>query len=262
VDAHTIAALVPILRTGAGYIESAIFDTAGARLDGHALLQGFLAGMRAAGGRVITNRSLERARHSDGLWIVDTANESFAAPVLINAAGAWADEVARRAGLCGVGLVPKRRTVVTFDGPPGVDVAGWPFVRSIDESLYFTPESGALLLSPADETPSEPCDAQPDELDVATAVDRFEHVTTMQVPRLRSRWAGLRTFAPDRAPVVGFDPAAPGFFWFAGQGGVGLQTAPALSELGESLITRRPIPARLAAYGMDAHTLSPARLRV
>ena len=138
-------------------------------------------------------------------------------------------------------------------------VNSWPFVNDIDEQFYFKPEGGSLFLSPADETPTEPGDAQPDEWDVATAVDRVQSATTLQIDRLKARWAGLRTFATDRTPVVGFAKQAEGFFWLAGQGGYGIQTSPALSRAAAALALGLPLPEDLLQAGVRAEEMSPSR---
>jgi D-arginine dehydrogenase len=154
-----------------------------------------------------------------------------------------------------LGLEPKRRTIITFDGPEGVDLSGWPFAKTVGDELYFAPESGRLFASPMDEVPTDPCDAQPDDYEVALAADRIEARTTMRVRRIVHKWAGLRTFAPDRMPVAGFAGGAEGFFWLAGQGGFGLQTSPVMAAAAASLITGSPWP--LGSVGVKE--LSPAR---
>src|SRR6218665_1183488 len=141
-----------------------------------------------------------------------------------------------------VGVVPKRRTAVLIGVPGGVAAQRWPAAVHVRETFYFKPDAGLLLLSPADETPSPPCDAQPDEFDVALAVDRFETASGAPVRRLRSRWAGLRSFGADRSPVVGFDAGAPGFFWLVGQGGYGIQTAPAMARAACALAQGERLP--------------------
>ena len=236
-DAAQLQRRLPILRTGAGALTAGVFDPEGYRIDGHALLQGYLGALRRHGGQLIASAPVTHAEYSDSRWHVHTARGEFVAPVIVNAAGAWADELAGRCDVAPAGLTAMRRSVVTFNLPEGMDARDWPFVKCVAESFYFVGEAGGLLLSPADETPSPPTDARPEELDVAIAIDRFEAVTDISVTRLTSRWAGLRTFAADRLPVVGFDRHAPGFFWLAGQGGAGLQTSPALSELAAHLVT-------------------------
>jgi len=163
-------------------------------------------------------------------------------PVVVNAAGAWADAVARLASVEPLGLEPKRRTIITFDAPPGTDLDRLPFAKTVGDELYFAPESGRLFASPMDEVLSDPVDAQPDEFEVALAAYRMEERTTVKVERIHSRWAGLRTFAPDRHPVAGFASGVEGFFWLAGQGGFGLQTSPAIARVVASLIAGEPWP--------------------
>jgi D-arginine dehydrogenase len=255
-DERGIAQLCPLLKTGIGGALHGIADRNGIRLDPHAMLQGFSRQLRARGGEVRTGACLRSARRLGGCWDVRTERgDSFSAPVLVNAAGAWADAVAERSGVAPLGLAPLRRTIITFDAPAGTRLEGLPFAKTIGDGLYFAPEGGRLFASPMDEVPTGPCDAQPDEYQVALASQRMEERTTVTVARIHSRWAGLRTFAPDRQPVVGFAPDADGFFWLAGQGGAGLQTSPAIAGMVRSLIagTDWPTPAVSPAQ------LSPAR---
>ena len=158
-----------------------------------------------------------------------------------------------------VGLVPKRRTAFTFDPPANVSVESWPLTLDADEEFYFKPEAGRVLGSPADETPIEPCDVQPEELDIAVAADRIQKATRLTVARILSRWAGLRSFVADKTPVVGFDPNVEGFFWLAGQGGYGIQTSPSMGRITASLATGTGMPDDLAALGVTEAALSPAR---
>ncbi|MCL4673908.1 MAG: FAD-binding oxidoreductase, partial [Sphingomonadaceae bacterium] len=189
-----------------------------------------------------------------------TPGQSYAAKVVVNAAGAWADNVASLAGVAPVGIRPLRRTVITFDVEQ--DVSGWPFTKTVGPGFYIEPEGrGRLLACPMDEHPSEPCDAQPEEEDIALAAWRVEQATTLAIPRLASKWAGLRSFTPDRLPIAGFDPAAPGFFWLAGQGGFGLQTSPAMALAAEALACGLDWPEELRAVEVAPDDLSPARLR-
>jgi D-arginine dehydrogenase len=196
-----------------------------------------------------------------GLWRLETTAGPAEAPMVIDAAGAWADDVAGLAGLSPVGLAPLRRTAITIAAPDGFDPRPWPMVIAADESVYFKPDAGRILVSPADETPSDPCDAQAEEEDVALAAWRFEEMTGRAVRRIESRWAGLRTFAPDRTPVVGPDPEAEGFFWLAGQGGYGFQTAPALARLTAALVLGEVLPADLAGIEGLAAAVNPGRFR-
>jgi len=174
--------------------------------------------------------------------VATEGGEEFSASILVNAAGSWADAIARLAGVSELGLQPLRRTIVTFDAPPGIDLDALPFAKTIGDELYFAAESGRLFASPMDEVPSEPTDAQPDEYEVALAAHRMEERTTVKVDRIHSRWAGLRTFTPDRHPVVGFAADADNFFWLAGQGGFGLQTSPAMARIAAALIAGDPWP--------------------
>lgn len=249
--------LVPVLRPD--YVAAAMFEPESMDLDANAIHQGFLRGLRARGGRAVTGAEVVTIEPANGGWRVTTSAAAFTAPVLVNAAGAWADVLARLAGVPPVGLVPKRRTAVTFDPLEGSAIAGWPMVTDAEEQFYFKPDAGRILASPADETPCDPCDAHPDELDIAIAIDRIEQVTTLTVRRLHSKWAGLRSFVADKTPVVGFDPAAEGFFWLAGQGGYGIQTSPTMGRLAAALATGRGMPADLVARGITEAALSPTR---
>jgi D-arginine dehydrogenase len=178
---------------------------------------------------------------------------------VVNAAGAWADEVARLAHVRPIGLQPLRRTALLFS-PEGQDARRWPMVMDIGEQLYFRPDAGRLLASPEDETPVTPGDARPDELDVAVCVERIERATSLRVRRVEHRWAGLRSFVRDRGPVVGFAPDAPGFFWLAGQGGFGILSAPALGSAAAALATGRPLPPEIVEQDVRLEQLAPARL--
>lgn len=253
----TILELCPVLRVGEGGAVSAIIDRNGIRLDPHALLQGYAGKLRRAGGSVVTSARAASIRRTGATWEVETERgERFSAPVLVDAAGSWADAVASMAGVVALGIEPKRRTIITFDPPTGVEASGWPFAKTVGDELYFAPESGRLFASPMDEVPTGPCDAQPDDFEVALAAHRVEERTTMKVSRIVHKWAGLRTFAPDRNPVAGFAPEADGFFWLAGQGGFGLQTSPMMAAATASLICGAPWP----LADVTAEKLSPGRL--
>lgn len=230
----------------ADYAVAGILDDEAQDIDVDAIFQGYLRGFRAKGGSLLVDAPVKSLEAKDGQWRIRAGQHELTAPVVVNAAGAWADVVAGLAGLGPLGLVPKRRTALIVPPPEGFEVTGWPVVDDIDEEFYFRPDAGKLFCSPADETPSEPCDAQPEELDIAIAVDRIEKVIPLNVRRIEHSWAGLRTFAPDRTPIVGFDQRTKGFFWLAGQGGYGIQTAPALSELAALLVQGRQAPADLA----------------
>jgi D-arginine dehydrogenase len=255
-DGPALEALVPILRPG--LFTGGLFDDRGGDLDVDAYLQAALRAARGRGSRIESGARVTALARRDGLWQAETARGAFAGRVVVNAAGAWADELAALAGLAPVGLEPKRRTAILVPAPAGYESAGWPLAVDVEESFYFKPDAGALLISPADETPSAPCDAAPEELDVAIAVDRFETATTHAVRRVSHRWAGLRTFAPDRTPVVGEDQSAPGFFWLAGQGGYGVQTAPGMAAALMAAVEGR---ANLGLGEALARALSPNRFR-
>jgi D-arginine dehydrogenase len=235
--------LCPVLRVGDGGAVSAILDRNGIRLDPNALLQGYARELRCHGGRLATAARVGSISREGGNWELATeSGERFSAPVLVNAAGAWGDAIAAMAGVAPLGLEPKRRTIITFEAPEGSDLAGWPFAKTVGDELYFAPESGRLFASPMDEVPTDPCDAQPDDYEVALAAHRVEERTTMEVKRIVHKWAGLRTFAPDRTPVAGFAADADGFFWLVGQGGFGLQTSPMMAAAAASLILGSPWP--------------------
>jgi D-arginine dehydrogenase len=232
-DRAEIAARIPDLKPEwtCGVLEPSTCD-----IDVAALHQHYLATARKAGVALWCRAGLEAATRVSGGWALTLADgRRIGCDVLVNAAGAWADPVARKAGVCPLGIAPFRRTIAQVAIEP-VAPDSLPLVLDVAGGFYFTPESGRLWLSPHDETPSSPCDAAPEEIDVALAIDRFEQVVDRPVLRVEHRWAGLRSFAPDRLPVYGFDPQDDAFFWFAGQGGFGIQTAPAAAVLGAGLL--------------------------
>jgi D-arginine dehydrogenase len=249
--------LFPILRRDA--IVRACVERGASDIDVDRLLQGYLRMLRRHGGQLVTGARAEAIARANGSWKVATAAGAFAAPVIVNAAGAWADTVAQLAGVATLGLTPLRRSAAILPAPEGRDVSSWPAVCSMSETWYAKPEAGKLMVSPADEDPVEPHDAWPDDMVLAEGLDRYERAVTVPVTRVERSWAGLRTFAPDRTPVVGFDPAAEGFFWLAGQGGYGIQTAPALSRLAGDLLTGGDGTSVLSAEVVTA--LAPGRLR-
>lgn len=258
-DADEVVAQVPVMRREllvGGVLEPGAMD-----IDVHALHWGFIRGFRHAGGTLVNEACVERIGRRGARWVVEDARgRGFEADVVVNAAGAWADEIAQRAGVLPCGLVPKRRTALMVDLPAGVHGDAWPMVCSITEDYYFKPDAGRLLVSPADETPVAPQDVQPEDLDVAIAIDRFMTATTVEVRRPGSTWAGLRSFFADGDPVSGFAPDAPGFYWLAGQGGYGIQTAPAMGRVAAGLILQGQVPDDVGAFGIAAEALSPARL--
>lgn len=254
--------LCPILRTGGDDAVAGLYDPTGLKLEAAALLQGYARIVRASGGSVLNGRRAVTIARDGVTWTVTTdRGERFSAPILVNAAGAWCDAVASLAGVAPIGLQPKRRTIIVVDPPAGMTVAGWPFVHSIAGDFYMLPEAGQLLVSPVDEVDDVPSDAAPEEYDAALAAYQLEQYTTLAVTRIAHRWAGLRSFVADRTPTAGFDPDAPGFFWLVGQGGYGLQTAPAMAAIVEALATRGPWPEGLETLGVTAEQVGPARLR-
>jgi D-arginine dehydrogenase len=249
---------VPVL---ASTVAACLYQAESWDIDVGAVVSGFRKLLRARGGQIVTEAGVEALERDRNGWRVRAGSTSLTAPAVINAAGAWADRLAQLAGVAPVGLEPRRRTALTVDLPTGIDARAWPFVGDVEERFYFRPEGGRLLLSLADETLSPPCDAQPEDEDVATAVDRVERATTLSFDRVVSAWAGLRSFVRDRRPVIGFDDTAPGFFWLAGQGGYGFQTAPAIARCVAALVRHEPLPGEIAEAGVTVDALGPARLR-
>nr|WP_225425689.1 FAD-dependent oxidoreductase [Pelagerythrobacter rhizovicinus] len=252
---EVLEAHIPGLRpawTG-GVWEPACSDIDVAGLHAH-----YLARFARAGGTLRTRGRVERLDRTGDGWVVAAAGAEFQAALLVNAAGAWADGIAALAGVPAVGISPLRRTVVQLRVAPSPP-DDMPLVLDIEGGFYFRPENGRLWLSPQDETPSAPCDAAPEELAVAEAIDRLQQVVDWRVEAVERKWAGLRSFAPDRRPIYGFDPADPSLFWFAGQGGFGIQTAPAAARLGAQLLLGASRDGMTA--GLDPELYSPARFR-
>jgi D-arginine dehydrogenase len=249
--------MVPALRSD--YVAGAAYEPGAMEIDVHALHQGFLKGARARGARLLCDAGVERIERKQGGWEIATAAGIVTADIIVNAAGAWAEAIGAMAGAAPIGLTPLRRTALIIDPPPGLDPAGWAMVIDVDEAFYFKPDAGRILASPADETPSPPCDAQPEELDIALCIDRIQQAADLPVRRVIRAWAGLRSFVADRTPVVGFDPKIAGFFWLAGQGGYGIQTAPSLARLAASLARGEPVPEDLVGFGIDPAALAPER---
>jgi D-arginine dehydrogenase len=253
-------AMVPVLRPElllGGALEPDASD-----IDVHALHQGYLRGLRRHGGQLVCDAQVTHIERHGAGWIVQAAGgREHRAALLVNAAGAWCDEVARLAGVVPIGLVPKRRSAFTFAPPAGIDATRWPSVVGADESWYIKPDAGVLLGSPANADPVPPHDVQPEELDIAIAIDRIQTHTTLQIRRPIRTWAGLRSFVADGDLVGGFDPAVPGFFWVAAQGGYGIQTSAAMGQACAALLRGEALPSHLADQGLTPAMLSPARLR-
>lgn len=261
IDVEAALQLVPNLRRER--VAAARYEPEAADIDVDLLLQSYLRMARGHGAKLMLGQRVSGASRSGGRWSVTTeAGETILTDLVVNAAGAWADELASLFGARAVGLSPRRRTMILIDPPAHLIVQRWPFTMTVQEDIYFRPESGKLCLSPADETEDVPGDAQPEELDIAIGIDRFQSLVDMPVSRVSHSWAGLRTFTPDRSPLIGHDPAVPGFFWFAGQGGYGIQMAPAAAMLGASLLLDTPLPDLLAEEGVMPDRFAPRRFSV
>ena len=251
-----LAARFPILREA--WARDALYEPDSFDIDVARLHDGFLAGARRAGATLITDAEVSRMSRSGDGWRIETRVGEVAAGIVVNAAGAWGDRLAAIAGAPPLGLRPLRRTmaVLETDPPPPADL---PVVLDACGSFYFKPDAGRVWVSPHDEIEDVPRDVRPEDIDVAIAIDRFESASRLPVRRLERSWAGLRTFAPDRLPVFGFDPRVPGLFWCVGQGGYGIQTAPAAGALAAALLLGKMVPPELADRGVDPQQFSPAR---
>jgi D-arginine dehydrogenase len=271
--AEGLTAPVPVRELGPGeperycpavrpdWFSRAMFKPAAMDIDVDALHQGFLRGIRARGGQVVRSARLRSLTRRDGTWRATTDIGEFSAGTVVNASGAWADQVAALAGVRPAGLTPLRRTAFTVSAPEGMPVTDWPMVADVTDTFYLKPLSGRLLISPADETPAPPGDARPEEEDVALAVERVQAATTLTIRHVHAAWAGLRSAVADHTPVVGEAPDQPGFFWVAGLSGYGIQIAPAVGQVAAVLVSGAPraqIPAGLTAS--DLAEIAPARL--
>jgi D-arginine dehydrogenase len=256
IGAEELRGRIPGLRDG---WTEALWEPSCADIDVAGLHGAYLAAAKRAGATLVAGAAVERAERSGGVWRIAMRGGEFEAATLVDAAGGWADALAAACGVAPIGIRPYRRTIAQLRIAPPVP-ADLPLVIDAGGSFYFKPEAGGRLwLSPHDETPCEPCDCAAEEIDVALAIDRLQRVVDWRVERVERSWAGLRSFAPDRLPVYGFDPAAEGFFWFAGQGGFGIQTAPAAAKLAAALLLGRPPDPLVAA--IEHIPYSPVRLR-
>jgi D-arginine dehydrogenase len=256
-DTSAAVEMVPALRPDA--VAGAVLEPDAADMDVAGIHQAFVRMLRSHGGAIKTSAPVTGLLRRAGGWDVTAGESTYAADVIVNAAGAWCDAVAGTAGIDPVGLVPKRRTAFMVAAPAGSE--RWPLVAEVDHEFYFKPDGVQLLCSPADETPSAPCDARPEEIDIALAIERINRATSLDIRSIRSSWAGLRSFVPDGSMVIGFEPGVEGFFWLAGQGGTGIQTAPAAARLAAELICDGVVSDELASFGVDPAALSPARFR-
>lgn len=250
-----VAAVQPLVR--ADRVEAGLLEPSAMAIDVHALHQHYVHGLRARGGVTTVSARAVDARRAGAAWTVtDATGRQWQAPVVVDAAGAWADEVGALFGSPGIGLQPRRRTAFMVDAPPG---AAPPMFGDVPDSFYVKPEAGQLLCSPADATPQPPSDARPDELEIARAVEVINETTTLDVRHVRAAWAGLRSFVADGVPVAGGDPVAGGLFWLAGQGGYGIQTAPALARTAAAVLRGEALPADVAALGVTPGDLAADR---
>ncbi|QKD02913.1 NAD(P)/FAD-dependent oxidoreductase [Mesorhizobium loti] len=256
-SAAELHALVPVIAAEATC--GGVYEPDAVDIDTGKMLAASASALKASGGMIRASEEVRAIARTENGFRVTTSAGAHQADIVVNAAGAWVDVVAGMAGLSGLGFQPKRRTAFLFDPPAGTDIAGWPLVVDLHEQFYFKPDAGRLIGSLADETDSEPCDAYPEDIDVAIAVDRIEQATSMRIGRPSTPWAGLRTFAPDRTPVAGFDPRLPGFFWLGGQGGYGFQVSLTLARLSAALMRGEPQPGDVTALGVTAAALAPDR---
>ena len=257
VEVSTEEALNRVSILNPTHVHRAAYEESAQDIDVDALHQAWLKRLRRLGGRIVCSAPVSRLHQADGVWNIEAGSHHYQAPVIVNAAGAWADTVAEMAGIPNCGLQPLRRSMAVLPAPDGVSVSDWPLFGDSSESWYAKPESGKLLVSPADADPVDPHDAFVDDMVLAEGLHRFEQAVTCPVTRVERSWAGLRAFSPDKTPVVGYAAEQPGFFWLAGQGGYGIQTAPALSTFAASLILHQTPKIADAQNLMEA--MSPAR---
>jgi D-arginine dehydrogenase len=250
---------IPLLKPD--HIVAGLLEEGAADIDVNALHMGYLGQAKDNGAQILCNQVVVMLERKDGNWDIVTNHGQFKAPIIVNAAGAWADEIAEKAGVAPIGLQPMKRTaaVVKFNKPIPRDMC---FLNDVDENWYCKPEGTSLFLSPEDEQPSPPCDAWADDMDVATVIDKLADVLDIEPVNVESSWAGLRSFAPDREFVVGYAQGAPGFFWLAGQGGYGIQTAPAVADIGASLVQNMHPPSFFSDKDLDLEKLQPSRFLI
>ncbi|CAN7292730.1 NAD(P)/FAD-dependent oxidoreductase [Pararhizobium sp. LjRoot238] len=249
----------PILKPG--YAAAAFYDPNFWDIEVESLLQGYVKGARRCGTEIRERHDVVSARHDGSAWIIETSSGTVRAKIAVNAAGGWADPMAEIFGVKALGIVPHRRTAITVDLPEGIDASSLPEISEIDEDFYMKPDAGRLLASPADATPCTPGDVQSEELDIAWAAHYVEEATIIPVRRIAKSWAGMRSFSPDKLPVIGFAPEHPDFFWLAGQGGYGILTSPALGALAANLLTGEPQPKGFEAEVVDPLKFNPRRFK-
>ena len=257
IDPQEACAMVPFLRPDR--VGDAVYEANVADIDVATLHLSYLKGAKARGAVVMTKQAVGALTLQGNVWTVSTASTTFQAAKIINAAGAWADQVGQMAGALPIGLIAKRRTAIIVNGPVGIDCAALPAIDFATSGAYMKPEAGKLLASPGDETPMDPCDAWSDDMDIAVFADWIEHETTIKITKIEHSWAGLRSFVADDAPVVGWDASVSGFFWLAGQGGYGIMMAPALAELTAELCTQKAVRASPLAMALSPDRLMPTQ---
>ena len=258
IEADKIRDYQPLLR--ADFAVAGLLDQTGHDIDVDALHRGFLRQLKEFGGQLLTNTAVTALTRSEGVWQIQTKDQLVKSQVIINAAGAWAEEIGQMAGAETIGLVPKRRTALMIEADEGLDLASMPMTIDVDEHFYLKPEGRQILISPANEDPMPPCDVQADEMDIALCIDRIERAFDLTIQRFDAKWAGLRSFVADKEPVVGYSDKIDGFFWLAGQGGYGIQSSPALGQFAAALALGNAIPQPIAATGLTSQRLHPARL--
>ena len=252
--ALTLAPLLRPERVAAASLERGVMD-----IDVATLHQGYLRGLKQRGGVVICDTRVEKLERHDGRWQAVAGDTVINGRIIINAAGAWAEQIGEMVGAVPIGLVPKRRSAIIVDAPSAMNIDAMPIVDFVGNAAYIKPEAGKIMASPGDETPIEPQDVRPDEMDIAVLVDQLERETLISVRRIEHSWAGLRCFVDDETPVVGFDATAPDFFWLAGQGGYGIMMAPTLGRAAAGLIVVGNLPSDLRGQGINEQDLSPTR---
>jgi D-arginine dehydrogenase len=250
--------LFPLIRSS--YARRVLIDRGTADMDVDQIHQGFLRMLRQRGGTLICAAGVAGLTRANGRWTAATPHGEFAAPVVINAAGAWGEVVGQLAGAAKIGLQPKRRSIAVIPPPNRYEIADWPMISDVGETWYCKPQGGKFIVSPADETPVDPHDAYAEEMTLAEGIDRFQQAVNFEVTHVSRTWAGLRSFVADGNPVVGFDPNVEGFFWLVGQGGYGIQSAPGLSRLAAALVRREPPPTDIMAEGLNLAEISPNRI--
>jgi D-arginine dehydrogenase len=251
--------LFPVFRPE--YVQRAFLDRFTADMDVDLIHRGFLKMFKAKGGETLLSAPITAITRRNGLWHIKAGGHDIAARVIINAAGAWGDGLAALASVPPVGLVPKRRSIGVIPFEYAQAWQHWPMVVDVSETWYAKPQSGKMIVSSADATPVEPHDAYADDMAIAEGVERLMTATTIEVTRIEHSWGGLRTFAPDGNPVIGFDPQTEDFFWLVGQGGYGIQSAPSLGESAAALARGLSLPPNVMGHGLNLKDISPERFR-